>query len=44
VDYTNGKLLSFLYSNAKILSKTDTEDSIEMEIEIPAELVSRLDI
>ncbi|HPB16175.1 MAG TPA: GTPase HflX [Clostridia bacterium] len=44
VDYSNGKLLAFIHSNAKILAKTDTDDGIELDIEIPAELVSKLDI
>ncbi len=44
VDYADGKLLSFIHSNAKILSKRDTGENIEMEIEISAELVSKLDI
>ncbi|MGI6505511.1 MAG: hypothetical protein ACOX2V_03890 [Clostridia bacterium] len=44
VDYADGKLLSFIHSNAKILSKRDKGEDIEMEIEISAELVSKLDI
>ncbi len=44
VDYSNGKLLSYIHANAKILSKNDVDDGIEMEIEIPSSLVSKLDI
>ena len=44
VDYKNGKLISFIHENAKILSQKETAESYEMEIEIASELVSKLDI
>jgi len=44
VDFENGKLLSFIHSNAKVISKTETEEGIDIEFEIASELVSRLNI
>jgi 50S ribosomal subunit-associated GTPase HflX len=44
VDFENGKLLSFIHSNAKVISKTETEEGIDIEFEIAAELVSKINI
>ncbi len=42
VSHTNGKLLSFIYENANVLSVKENESGLTMDIEIASELVSRL--